>query len=67
MNSANSAIGGATASRAGGSRLLAPTMSVSTPVVVALAATAATASTTIQKQATMQRSASTGFRIRRSR
>jgi hypothetical protein len=42
-------------------------MSVSTPVVVALAATAATASTTIQKQETTQRSASTGFRIRRSR
>ncbi len=67
MNSANSVIGGATTSRACGSRLLAPTMSVSTPVVVALAATAATAAAMIQKQATRHRSASTGFRIRRSR
>ena len=66
ISSANSVIGGATMSRADGSRSLAPTMSVSTPVVVALAATAATASTTIQTQETTQRSASTGLRIRRS-
>jgi predicted XRE-type DNA-binding protein len=41
-------------------------MSVSAPVVAALAATAATASTKIQTQDMMQRSASTGLRIRRS-
>ena len=66
MNSANRAIGGTTTSRACGSRLLAPTMSVSTPVVVALAATAATASTKIQMQDVTERSASIGLRIRRS-
>ena len=46
--------------------LLAPTMSVSTPVVVALAATAATASTKIQMQDVTERTASIGLRIRRS-
>ena len=66
MSSANSAIGGTTTSSAAAARLLAPTMSVSTPVVVALAATAATASTKIQTQDMTQRSASTGLRIRRS-
>ena len=66
ISSANSASGRATTSRACGSRRLAPTMSVSTPVVVALAATAATASTTIPMQDMMQRSRSIGLRIRRS-
>jgi hypothetical protein len=41
-------------------------MSVSTPVVVAAAATAATASTNIQMQDMTQRSPSIGLRIRRS-
>src|ERR1700722_19583859 len=66
ISSAKSAIGGTTASKVDGTRLLAPTMSVSTPVVAALAATAATASATIHMQDTTQRSASLGLRIRRS-
>jgi hypothetical protein len=41
-------------------------MSVSTPAVVALATTAATASTTISMQAKVQCTRSTGLRIRRS-
>jgi hypothetical protein len=49
-----------------GSRRLASTMSVSTPAVVALATTPATASTTISMQAKTQRTRSTGLRIRHS-
>ena len=66
MSRANSATGGATASSACGSRLLAPTMSVSTPVVVALAAMPASARTTISMQDNVRRSKSTGLRMRRS-
>ncbi len=66
MSSANRATLGAMVSRACGSRAVAPTMSVSTPAVVALAATPAMARTTISVQDTMQRSRSTGLRIRRS-
>ncbi len=61
----NSTRGRATTSRVC-SRPLAPTMSVSTPVVVALAATPATASTMISMPEVTQRSRSTGLRIRRS-
>jgi hypothetical protein len=63
---ADSASGGATTSSASGSRWLASTMSVSTPDVVALAATPATAGTTISMQAKAQRTRSTGLWIRRS-
>ncbi len=63
---AKSASRGASTSRACGSRLLAPTMLVSMPVVVALAATAATASTKISTAVMTQRSRSTGLRILRS-
>lgn len=66
MSRPNSASGGATTSSACGSRRLASTMSVSTPAVVALAATPATAGTTISMQAKTQRTRSTGLRIRRS-
>ena len=66
MSRANSASGGATTSSACGSRRLAPTMSVSTPDVVALAAMPATASATIPMQDKTQRSRSTGLRMRRS-
>jgi hypothetical protein len=49
-----------------GSRRLASAMSVSTPAMVALAVTPATASTTISMQDKAQRTRSTGLRMRRS-
>ncbi len=66
LNSATTVSGVAAAIRACGSRLLTPTMSISTPVVVALAAMPAIARATNSTQAMMQRSRSTGLRIRRS-
>ena len=66
MNRPISATLGATSISACGSRLLAPTMSVSTPVVVALAAMPASTSATISMQDSAQRSKSTGLRMRRS-
>ena len=63
---ANRATVGATTSKAYGNRALAPVMSVSTPVVVALAAIPATASTMISMPEVMQRNRSIGLRIRRS-
>ena len=63
---ANRATVGASTRRACGSRALAPMMSVSAPVVVALAATPATTSATISMNEVMQRSRSIGLRIRRS-
>ncbi len=66
MRMANRARGGATTQQGVRSRALAPVMSVSTPVVVALAATPATASTMISMPEVTQRSRSIGLRIRRS-
>ena len=62
----NSATGLTTTTSACGSRRLASAISVSTPDVVALATTLATASATIPKQDKAQRSRSTGLRMRRS-
>ena len=62
----NSATGLTTTTSACGSRRLASAISVSTPAVVALATTPATASATIPKQDKTQRSRSTGWRMRRS-
>ena len=61
---ANRATVGATTRKAYGNRALAPVISVSTPVVVALAAIPATASTMISVPEVMQRSRSIGLRIR---
>ena len=66
MNKANRATFGANVSSACGSRRLAPTMSVSTPTVVALSSIPASASATISMLDSVQRSKSTGLRIRRS-
>ena len=62
----NSATGLTTTTSACGSRRLASAISVSTPDVVALATTPATASATIPKQDKTQRSKSAGLRMRRS-
>ena len=67
LNSATTVSGVAASSRGCGSRSLTPTRSVSTPAVVALAAMPAIARATNSMQAMMQRSRSTGLRIRRSR
>ncbi len=66
MNRATSASGRATWSSEAGIRRLAPTRSASTAAVVALAARPASVSATISLQDRMQRSRSTGLRMRRS-
>jgi hypothetical protein len=66
MYRAISASGRATASSEAGTCLVAPAMSACTAAVVALAATPARASATISMQDRVQRSRSTGLRIRRS-
>ena len=66
MSRANSASGGATATSTCGRWCAAALMSVSTPAEVALAARPATDSSTIPMQDVVQRSKSTGLRMRRS-